>query len=204
MIIGLRPTAFLLGYSPNLAEDIGFEPMHQLRPNNLANCPLNHLGNLPFLAGTMGIEPTFFALTARYVNHCTTYLFLVGKVRVALTYCDYQSHTLLLSYIPIFGHPSRIWTGDIRVKGAWLNHLSMGRFLARTNGFEPLSYGFGDRYVTVTLNPHFGGKLEIWTLGEFPHACFQDKCLKPGSANFPYWRDCSDSNTDTLVNSQES
>ena len=32
---------------PQNAESVGFEPTRRYRPNTLAMCPLNHLGNSP-------------------------------------------------------------------------------------------------------------------------------------------------------------
>ena len=40
-----------------LAEGIGFEPMRRFRNDSLANCSLNHSGNLLCLAEDGGVEP---------------------------------------------------------------------------------------------------------------------------------------------------
>lgn len=53
----------------NMAEDIGFEPMHRLPNDALAGRCFNHSANLPNLAPSPGLEPR----TNRLTIYCSTY-----------------------------------------------------------------------------------------------------------------------------------
>lgn len=55
--------------------------------------------------------------------------------------------------------------------------------MARARGLEPLSYGFGDRYVTITPSPYMAGRTGF----EPTQDGLTDRCLNH-QATYPYIR----------------